>query len=94
MLDKHLVKLRVAKIVSLYLFFSVQLVNLRVLLQSEDGQEYRLNPPFRHNLQQALCASDKTPWQVWYSTVQCGAIQCGAITKRVRYVFWDASVQR
>lgn len=31
---------------------------------SDDGQEYRLNPPFRENLQKALCASDKTPWQV------------------------------
>ena len=41
-----------------------QLVSLRVLLVSDDGQEYRLNPPFRENLQRALCASDKTPWQV------------------------------
>ncbi|CAN0384981.1 unnamed protein product, partial [Laminaria digitata] len=40
-----------------------QLTSLRVLLPSGDGQEYRLNPPFRENLQRALCASDKTPWQ-------------------------------
>lgn len=41
-----------------------QLISLRVLLQSKDGQEYQLNPPFRENLQRALCALDKTPWQV------------------------------
>lgn len=41
-----------------------QLISLRVLLQSSDGQEYQLNPPFRENLQRALCTSDKTPWQV------------------------------
>lgn len=46
-----------------------QLVSLRVLLVSDDGQEYRLNPPFRENLQRALCASDKTPWQVCVSVV-------------------------
>ncbi|CAM9837137.1 unnamed protein product, partial [Ectocarpus sp. 8 AP-2014] len=40
-----------------------KLVSLRVLLPSADGQEYQLNPPFRENLQRALCASDKTPWQ-------------------------------
>eukprot|EP00903_Cladosiphon_okamuranus_P007748 g7506.t1 len=40
-----------------------KLVSLRVLLVSDDGQEFRLNPPFRENLQRALCASDKTPWQ-------------------------------
>lgn len=47
-------------------FFSrptFQLIGLRVLLQSSDGQEYRLNPPFGKNLQRALCASNKTPWQ-------------------------------
>lgn len=42
----------------------VKLLSLRVLLQSDDGQEYRLNPPFRENLLKALCASNKTPWQV------------------------------
>ncbi|CAM9500545.1 unnamed protein product [Ectocarpus sp. 6 AP-2014] len=40
-----------------------KLVSLRVLLPSAGGQEYQLNPPFRENLQRALCASDKTPWQ-------------------------------
>ncbi|CAM9631388.1 unnamed protein product, partial [Discosporangium mesarthrocarpum] len=41
-----------------------KLLNMRVLVQNPtNSAEFQLNPPFRENLQQALCATDKTPWQ-------------------------------
>lgn len=58
----------------------LQLLSLRVLLQKQDGQEYCLNPFFRENLQRALCASDKTPWQVSHVSplsLDCVATQLG-----------------
>ncbi|CAN0381675.1 unnamed protein product [Ascophyllum nodosum] len=40
-----------------------KLISLRIILQSADGQEYQLNPPFRENLRRALCTANKAPWQ-------------------------------